>query len=45
MLYKFLVIDENDMQLGDFNYLKNALIFIDGFFEKYYEEPTKRVRW
>lgn len=50
MLYKFLVIDEHDMQLGTFDCLKNALIFIDGFFEKYYEEPTvkliiKRVRW
>lgn len=26
MLYKFLVIDEHDMQLGTFDCLKNALI-------------------
>lgn len=42
--YKYLVINyESGNTLGLFNNLENALIFISGYYDKYFNEPNLKL--
>lgn len=42
--YEYLVIDPiTDRALGVFDNLDNALIFISGYYNKYFNEPNLKV--
>lgn len=41
--YIFIVSDENGNHLGEFNDIRNALIFIQAYYEQYYVDAFSLV--